>query len=98
MTVYFVGLFTCENELFNLNAELASKCTAQELVKVLNDLFAEFDRIAEVIFKIIFFRSHYLNVSIDSGKSLFKNQIAGRLLLLRIRPSRTSTQSRRLLR
>ena len=90
----------CENELFKiLNAELASKCTAQELVKVLNDLFAEFDRIAEVIFKINFFRSHYLiNVSIDSGKSLFKNQIAGRLLLLRIRPSRTSTQSRRLLR
>ncbi|XP_046634462.1 adenylate cyclase type 8-like [Daphnia pulicaria] len=27
--------------------ELASKCTAQELVRVLNDLFAEFDRIAE---------------------------------------------------
>jgi hypothetical protein len=50
MTVYFVGLFMGENELFNLNAELASKCTAQELVKVLNDLFAEFDRIAEVIF------------------------------------------------
>lgn len=34
--------------IFILLIELASKCTAQELVRVLNDLFAEFDRIAEV--------------------------------------------------
>ncbi len=28
--------------------ELASQCSAQELVRVLNDLFAKFDRLAEV--------------------------------------------------
>lgn len=32
--------------------ELASKTSAQQLVKILNDLFARFDKIAEVSLKI----------------------------------------------
>jgi hypothetical protein len=39
--------------------ELASKCTAQELVRVLNDLFAEFDRIAEVNLFLFLLLRHY---------------------------------------
>ena len=33
--------------------ELASKTSAQQLVKILNDLFARFDRIAEVLLKFL---------------------------------------------
>lgn len=61
--------------------ELASKTSAQELVKILNDLFARFDRIAEVSFGIFystgrsicslsFFHPHL-------GQSLLAYQIAG---------------------
>ena len=40
---------TIINDLFfQKNLELASQCSAQELVRVLNDLFAKFDRLAEV--------------------------------------------------
>lgn len=35
-------------ELLQGFTELASKTSAQQLVKILNDLFARFDRIAEV--------------------------------------------------
>lgn len=34
-------------------AELSSKCSAQELVKLLNELFARFDRLAAVSITII---------------------------------------------
>jgi hypothetical protein len=33
---------------FGLLAALASQCSAQELVRVLNDLFARFDKLAAV--------------------------------------------------
>ena len=40
---------TIINDLFfQKNLELEIQCSAQELVRVLNDLFAKFDRLAEV--------------------------------------------------
>lgn len=39
---------------------LASKCSAHELVQLLNDLFARFDRLAQVILTSSLFISHYI--------------------------------------
>jgi len=46
--VYSVNLDTFSYGLPQGFTELASKTSAQQLVKILNDLFARFDRIAEV--------------------------------------------------
>jgi hypothetical protein len=67
----------------NLTAEvaLASQCSAQELVRILNDLFARFDKLAAVT-------PPQENISFvdDSlpGEPLLEDQAVGRLLLLRV--------------
>jgi hypothetical protein len=65
--------------------ELASKTSAQQLVKILNDLFARFDKIAEV--RIYFFNctEYYtedIRIYFVSGQSLFTDKVVRRLLLL----------------
>lgn len=65
--------------------QLASTTSAQQLVKILNDLFARFDKIAEVILIDFFAR---LNVKIEIflliGQSLSPYKAPWRLLLLHI--------------
>lgn len=60
---------------------LASRCSPQELVKVLNDLFARFDRLAQVRLPI----SHkFPDRHFDIGEQLSQDQTSRRLLLLRL--------------
>jgi hypothetical protein len=72
-------------ERFNANlttgVALASQCSAQELVRILNDLSARFDKLAAVTRP-----QENFSLVDDSlpGKPLLEDQAVGRLLLLRV--------------
>lgn len=53
--------------------ELASNTSAQELVKILNDLFARFDKIAEVIFTSNFYFHACVTVTIHFHHDYFSS-------------------------
>lgn len=61
---------------------LSSGCTAQELVKMLNQLFGKFDQLASVSHTSILTCSHVLS---SVGQQLFADQNSWGLLLLCVR-------------